>query len=73
MSYLKIIFYGGRIMTNPSRELISRKLDEFEKHLKKIGMAKNTTIPQRMRGATEFARFLVNDPHAFNERTKGTI
>lgn len=55
-----------------SRDFISRQLDEFEVHLETIGMAKNT-ITERMKGAREFSRFLVNDPHAFNERTKGTI
>ena len=60
-------------MANLSKEFLSRQLHEFEMHLENIGMARKTTIPQRMRGATEFARFLLNDPHAFNERTKGTI
>ncbi|MEE8126527.1 MAG: hypothetical protein V3T42_11980 [Nitrospirales bacterium] len=59
-------------MDNLSRDLINRNLDEFKIHLETMGMAE-TTITERMKGAREFAKFLVNDPLVFNERTKGTI
>jgi hypothetical protein len=31
------------------------------------------TIRQRMRGATEYARFLTDRPHRYRERTAGSI
>lgn len=59
-------------MGNLYRNFISNCLNGFEGHLRGLGMSENTII-ERMKGAREFARFLVGDPHAFNERTKGTI
>jgi len=56
----------------PFHKFISKCLLDFQKHLEK-NKTKEGTIEQRMRGAREFARFLVGEPHAFNERTKGTI
>lgn len=57
---------------NPFRQFIGNSLEDFRKHLNQIGM-KDSTIDQRMRGATEFARYLIGDPHEFNEQTKGTM
>ncbi|MCA9466878.1 MAG: hypothetical protein KC643_15745 [Nitrospira sp.] len=59
-------------MASLFREFISNCLNGFEGHLRNLGMS-DSTIVERMKGAREFARFLVGDPHAFNERTKGTI
>ena len=53
-------------------EFISQALGKFEQHLRKEKM-KEGSIQQRMRGATEFARFLTDRPHRRGERTKGTI
>ena len=57
---------------NPFEKFISDSLADFEVHLRGIGM-EDSTIGQRMRGATEFAKFLIGEPHDFNEQTKGTI
>lgn len=54
------------------RDFISQALKDFEKHLKAQKMS-DTTIRERMKGAREFARFLVNEPHLYGERTKDTI
>ena len=59
-------------MSNLFRDFISNCLRGFEEHLLGLGMSDNT-ITERMKGAREFARFLVGDPHDFNEQTKGTI
>lgn len=59
-------------MNNLFREFISNCLNGFEAHLRVLGMSEST-ITERMKGAREFARFIVDDPHAFKERTKGTI
>jgi hypothetical protein len=53
-------------------EFISHALRKFEQHLRDERMTQNT-IAQRMRGATEFARFLTDRPHRYRERTAGTI
>ena len=53
-------------------EFISHALRKFEQHLRDEHMTQNT-ITQRMRGATEFARFLTDRPHRYRERTAGTI
>ncbi|MSQ77903.1 MAG: hypothetical protein EXR97_05580 [Nitrospiraceae bacterium] len=53
-------------------EFISQTLRKFEQHLRNEQMTQNT-ITQRMRGATEFARFLTDRPHRYRERTAGTI
>jgi len=53
-------------------EFISQALGQFEQHLRKEKM-KEGSIQQRMRGATEFARYLTDRPHRRGERTKGTI
>ena len=60
------------MVPNPFRQFIHNSLDDFQKHLKQIGM-EDSTIGQRMRGATEFARYLVGEPHDYNEQTKDTI
>ena len=53
-------------------EFISQALRKFEQHLNNEHMTPNTIV-QRMRGATEFARFLTDRPHRYRERTAGTI
>lgn len=55
-----------------SKQFISQALKDFEKHLKKQKM-KESTVGSRMRGAREFARFVVGEPHLYGERTKDTI
>jgi len=60
------------MIDTPFKNFISKSLVDFQKHLEK-NETKEGTIEQRMRGTREFARFLVGEPHAINERTKGTI
>ena len=54
------------------KQFIGQALKDFEKHLKRQTMTKNT-IDSRMRGAREFGRFVVGEPHLYGERTKDTI
>lgn len=61
-----------RMAHHPFRIFVSKSLKDFQNHLKSLGM-KEDTIKQRMRGATEFAKYLVGEPHKYNEQTKGTI
>ena len=58
------------MLDTPFRKFLRKSLTDFEKHLES-NKTKEEVIEQRMRGATEFAFFLVGEPHAFNERTKG--
>jgi len=53
-------------------EFISQTLRKFEQHLRNEKMTEGT-IGQRMRGATEFARFITDRPHRYRERTAGSI
>ncbi|MBM4121541.1 MAG: hypothetical protein FJ249_02980 [Nitrospira sp.] len=53
-------------------EFISQTLRKFEQHLRNEKMTEGT-IRQRMRGATEFARFITDRPHRYRERTAGSI
>ena len=55
----------------PFEAFLSRNLKEFESHLKQAGLT--GSIEQRMKGAREFAVFLLGRPHQKGERTKGTI
>ncbi len=54
------------------RDFVSQSLKDFEEHLKNQKLA-DSTILERMKGAREFARFLVDEPHMYGERTKDTI
>lgn len=54
------------------RDFISQALKDFETHLKQQKMTDNT-ITDRMKGAREFARFVVGEAHLYGERTKDTI
>ncbi len=58
-------------MNKPFEQFITDQLKHFEQHLiqEQILGARD----QRMRGAREFAVFLVGKPHRKGERTKGTI
>ncbi len=58
-------------MKLPFERFISEALKEFEQHLKKEGI--EGARDQRMRGAREFAVFLIGRPHHKGERTKGRI
>jgi hypothetical protein len=53
-------------------EFISQTLKKFEQHLRNEKMTEGT-IRQRMRRATEYARFLTDRPHRYRERTAGSI
>ncbi len=57
---------------NPFQKFVSNSLKDFENHLRSLEM-KEGTVDQRMRGAREFAKFLIGEPHYFNERTKSSI
>jgi len=52
--------------------LIKEALRGFEQHLRDLQMTENT-IKDRMRGAREFACFLVGKPHSFREQIKDRI
>ena len=53
----------------PFDKFVADALKDFEQHLRTIGI--NGARDQRMRGAREFARFLVGRPHQKGEVTKG--
>ena len=59
-------------MKSPFEEFLAEALKKFENHLKSEGLVKEA-IDHRMRGAREFAVFLLGRPHRKGERTKGTI
>ncbi len=59
-------------MESPFEGFLREALKGFEKHLKSQGLKENP-IDHRMRGAREFARFLIGRPHQKWEQTKGTI
>jgi hypothetical protein len=59
-------------MKPPLEQFIEQNLKDFENHLK-AEQLKDGPIDVRMRGAREFARYLLGRPHQKNERTKGTI
>jgi len=56
----------------PFEQFIEQSLKDFEVHLNTEGMTKNTKT-DRMKGAREFAVFLVGRPHKKGEVTKGKI
>ena len=53
-------------------EFMGQALEKFELHLKNEGIKQNP-LEQRMRGAREFAVFLLGRGHRKGERTKGRI
>lgn len=54
-------------------EEIKEALRNFEQHLRDEGMKEATTIKDRMRGAREFASFLIGKPHHYGERMKDKL
>jgi hypothetical protein len=56
----------------PFEQLIEQSLKDFEAHLRAEGMTSNTRT-DRMKGAREFAVFLLGRPHKKGEITKGRI
>jgi len=52
---------------NLFRDFISQTLVDFESYLRHQLKMSGNTITERMKGAREFARFLVGDPHEFKE------
>ena len=53
-------------------EFMGQALEKFEQHLRNEGIKQNP-LEQRMRGAREFAVFLLGRGHRKGERTKGRI
>ena len=53
-------------------EFMGQALEKFEQHLRDEKL-KEEPMEQRMRGAREFAVFLLGRPHRKGERTKGRI
>ena len=56
----------------PFEEFLEERLKGFEQHLQSERM-KSSSIEQRMRGAREFATYLIGRPHRFRQQTKGKI
>jgi hypothetical protein len=56
----------------PFEEFLEDRLKGFEQHLQGERM-KPSSIEQRMRGAREFATYLIGRPHRLREQTKGKI
>ena len=56
----------------PFDEFIEARLKGFEEHLQSERL-KPSSIDQRMRGAREFATYLIGRPHRFRQQTKGKI
>lgn len=59
-------------MKPPFERFLKSALKEFEGHLRREGL-KEGPIDHRMRGAREFAVFLLGRPHQKYEVTKGQI
>ena len=53
-------------------DFMGQALEKFELHLRDEKI-KEEPLQQRMRGAREFAVFLLGRPHRKGERTKGRI
>ena len=53
-------------------EFMGQALEKFEQHLRDEKLNEEP-MEQRMRGAREFAVFLLGRPHRKGERTKGRI
>ena len=56
----------------PFDEFIEERLKGFEEHLQRERL-RPSSIEQRMRGAREFATYLIGRPHRFRQQTKGKI
>jgi len=56
----------------PFDEFIEERLKGFEEHLQSERL-RPSSIEQRMRGAREFATYLIGRPHRFRQQTKGKI
>jgi hypothetical protein len=56
----------------PLEEFLEQSLRGFEQHLQGEHM-KPSSIEQQMRGAREFATFLIGRPHRYRQKTKGKI
>lgn len=61
----------GGVMA-PFDRFVEESLKGFSKHLQAEGL-KPDPSDQRMRGAREFALYLLGRPHKKGQRTKGTI
>jgi hypothetical protein len=59
-------------MKPPFEQFIEENLGKFEDHFKSEGMTANTRT-DRMKGAREFAVFLLGRPHRKGEVAKGKI
>ena len=57
---------------SPFYNFFTENLEKFEAHLMSIKQTKKTR-EERMKGARQFAVFLLGRPASYNERTKGTI
>jgi hypothetical protein len=64
-------------MKPPLEDFLSKALKDFEAHLRSKSDPKQrrreSTIGHRLRGATQFAAFLLGKPPQKTERIKGTI
>lgn len=62
-------------MKAPVEQFMEQALKDFEQHLKNQGLKSgpNGPVEQRVRGAREFALFLLGRPHQKREVTKGRI
>lgn len=56
----------------PFEEFLEERLKGFEQHLQSERM-KPSSMEQQMRGAREFATYLVGRPHRYRQKTKGKI
>jgi hypothetical protein len=70
-------FEEENVMKPPLEDFLSQALKDFEAHLRGPADPKQQrrepTIGHRLRGATQFAAFLLGKPAQKNERIKGTI
>ncbi|HEY3198332.1 MAG TPA: hypothetical protein VGJ57_09980 [Nitrospirales bacterium] len=56
----------------PFDQFIEERPKGFEEHLESERL-RPSSIEQRMRGAREFATYLIGRPHRFRQQTKGKI
>ena len=56
----------------PFEEFLELSLQGFEQHLQSERM-KPSSMEQQMRGAREFATYLIGRPHRYRQKTKGKI
>ncbi|MCY3728727.1 MAG: hypothetical protein OXF97_07010 [Nitrospira sp.] len=57
---------------SPFYNFFTENLDKFEAHLVSIKQKDKTRV-ERMKGARQFAWFLLGKPASYGEHTKGTI